>query len=296
MTSRALPRPRGRWHNEPKPTPLWALGLASGVLLAGCQKEDHPPYAPACETDCKPTPNISIGSAPGGSTPAPPAADGGFDAGTLTGNVLALNDDTFGHATAFSQPATVSADGATGTPVSGTWNGTNPFALSGVAVVETNWLSVTPSNVQGDALPTLQAVQTNATDTADLYVVDTAVIDGVLTAVSATRAPALGQVVLFFRNAGTGAALSGLQAVMKASEAPAYAAASGWVSPDDTTVTSASGLVVFGNVEPPPAGGSTQTLSVTRLATATTPAASGGQFSVKVVEGAVTVATIPVQL
>ena len=280
----------------PRSALLLALCLASSAVLAGCQKEDHPPYAVACETDCKPTPIISIGSAPGGSTPVTPPTDAGFEAGTLTGNVLALNDDTFGRAAAFSQPATVSADGATGSPVSGTWNGTTPYVLSGVAVVGTNWLSVAPSNVQGDALPTLQAVQTSATDTADLYVVDTAVIDGVLTAVSASRAPALGQVVLFFRNAGTGAALSGLQVVMNAAEAPAYAAASGWVSPDDTTVTSASGLVVFGNVVLPNAGSTTQTLSVTRLATATTPAASGGQFSVKVVEGAVTVATIPVQL
>jgi hypothetical protein len=150
--------------------------------------------------------------------------------------------------------------------------------------------------VQGDALQTFQAVQTNATDTADLVVIDSAVIDGVLTAVSTTRAPALGQVVLFFRNAGTGAALAGIKADMNASEAPAYAAPSGWVLQDDTTLTTSSGLVVFGNVTVPVGGNTTQTVTVSRPATATTAAVSGGQFSVRVVEGAVTLASIDVQL
>jgi hypothetical protein len=155
---------------------------------------------------------------------------------------------------------------------------------------------VAPSNVQGDALPTIQAVQTNATDMADLFVVNSAAIEGVLTAVSTTRAAGLGQVVLFFRNAGTGAPLSGVQAVMRASEAPAYAAASGWVIQDDTTTTSAKGLVLFGNVDLPAPGSTTQTVTVSRPATPTTAAIAGGQFSVKVVEGAVTVATVGVKL
>jgi hypothetical protein len=222
--------------------------------------------------------------------------DAGFDAGTLTGNVLALADDSFSHTAAFTQAASVSADGSSGRTVSGAWNGTVPYQLSGLAVADTNWVLVSPANAQGDAMPTLQAVQTDATDTADLFVVDSAVIDSVLTAVSASRAPAFGQVVLFFRNAGTGAALSGVRADMTASEVPAYAATSGWVLADDTTTTNASGLVVFGNVTLPTGASTTQTVTVSRPATATTTAISGGQFSVKVVEGAVTLATIGVKL
>jgi hypothetical protein len=83
---------------------------------------------------------------------------------------------------------------------------------------------------------------------------------------------------------------------MRASEAPAYAAASGWVIQDDTTTTSAKGLVLFGNVDLPAPGSTTQTVTVSRPATPTTAAIAGGQFSVKVVEGAVTVATVGVKL
>jgi hypothetical protein len=209
---------------------------------------------------------------------------------------MALGDDTFSRSAPFTQGATVSADGSSGTVVSANWDGANPYVLGGVAVAATNWIGVAPANVQGDALPTYQAVQTNATDMADLVVVDAAVINSVLNAVSSTPAPALGQVVLFFRNAGTGAALSGIRATMTASEVPAYAAASGWVIPDDTTTTTTSGLVVFGNVEIPTAGSTTQIVTVSRPATATTAAISGGQFAVRVVEGAVTLASVDVRL
>jgi len=268
--------------------------LVALAPLTGCQKQDdHPPFAAGCETDCKPPQIISVGSSSAGGTTTP-TADGGFDAGTLTGSVDELNDATFSNAIAFTQAAIVSADGASGTAVTGNWDGMNPYQLTGVAAEATNWISVAPNAAQGDAIQTFQAVQTDATDSADLVVVNSAVLDGVLTAIASTRAPAFGQVVLFFRNAGTGATLSGIQATMTASEAPAYAEASGWVFPDDTTTTNASGLVVFGNVDP--SAGGTQTVTVTRPATATTAAVSGGQFPVKVVEGAVTIASVAVQL
>jgi hypothetical protein len=287
-----------RWCGAPgpqAPSLRVALALAGCVLTAGCQKEDRAPYAAPCETDCKPTIGIAIGS--GSGTVTTPVTDAGFDAGTLGGSVLLLADQTFARATTYTKSATVTADGSSGTSVSAAWDGVNPYALTGVAVVPTNWISVSPNAAQGDELVTLQSVQTNATDSADLSVVEASVIDEILTAVSApSRGPALGQVVLFFRNAGTGAALSGVRAVMTASEAPAYAAASGWVLQDDTTTTNSSGLVVFGNVELPPAGSTTQVVTVSRPASATMPAVSGGQFSVKVVEGAVTLASVAVQL
>jgi hypothetical protein len=286
---------------DAKLTACSAILAAAAILPAGCQKQDeHAPFAAGCESDCKPTPGITIGNngmAAGGAGGAV-ATDGGFTAGALSGQVLALADDTFSQGTLFAQSATISADGASGTPVSASWNGVDPFALSGLAVSATNWVRVVPSNVQGDALPTIQAVQTNATDSADLFVVDSAAIDSVLTAVSAVRAPGLGQVVLFFRNAGTGAPLSGVQAVMKnnAAETPAYATTRGWVLQDDTTTTGAKGLVVFGNVSLPTGGSTTQTVTVSRPATATTAAVSGGEFSVQVAEGSVTLATVGLKL
>jgi len=274
-----------------------ALGAIAG-LGAGCQKSDeHPPYAAGCVSDCKPSAGISIGSGSNGSGGSGATqSDAGFDAGTLTGSVVLLNEQTFSRAAAFNQAASIAALGATGGVVGGQWDGMNPYTITGLAVADTNWVTVTPANAQGDALPTIQAVQTNATDTADLAVVDSTTLDAVLTAVSSTRAPALGQVILFFRNAGTGAALSGIRATMAKAEVPAYAEPNGWALQDDTTVTSASGLVVFGNVTVPGAGSTTQTVSVSRPATATTAAVDGGTFSVKVAEGMVTVASIGVKL
>lgn len=278
------------------------VAAANLTVLAGCQKQDeHAPFVAGCESDCKPTPGITIGNSgtAGASAGGAAASDAGFTAGALTGQVLALTDDTFSQGALFAQSATISADGASGTPVSGTWNGVDPFALSGLAVSATNWVRVVPSNVQGDALLTIQAVQTNATDSADLFVVDSAAIDTVLTAVSAVPAAGLGQVVLFFRNAGTGAPLSGVQAAMKppiVAQVGAYATTRGWVLQDDTTTTSAKGLVVFGNVSLPTGGSTTQTVTVSRPATATTAAVSGGEFSVQVAEGAVTLATVGLKL
>lgn len=278
-----------------------ALGLALGVaaLTQGCsQSDNHPPYAAGCVTDCKPGAGISIGSGTPNGTGGTSATqtDAGFNAGTLTGNVVLLNDETFARAAAFAEAASVSGQAASGGVVSGQWNGSVAYTMSGLAVTDTNWVTVTPGNAQGDALPTIQAVQTDATDTADLAVVDETTLNAVLTAVANTRAPALGQVILFFRNAGTGAALSGIKATMAAAEAPAYAEANGWAIQDDTTVTSSSGLVVFGNVTVPTGSSTTQSVTVVRPATATTAAVNGGSFSVPVVGGAVTLASIGVKL
>jgi hypothetical protein len=64
---------------------------------------------------------------------------------------------------------------------------------------------------------------------------------------------------------------------------------------DGTAVTNQSGLVVFGNVTPA-AAGDTQLITVTRAATATTGAMAAGQFPVKVVQGAVSIARVDVPL
>jgi hypothetical protein len=82
----------------------------------------------------------------------------------------------------------------------------------------------------------------------------------------------------------------------KSAETPAYATTRGWVLQDDTTTTGAKGLVVFGNVSLPTGGSTTQTVTVSRPATATTAAVSGGEFSVQVAEGSVTLATVGLKL
>ena len=223
-----------------------------------------------------------------------PDSDAGT--GTLQGNVLLLTDDSLVHATLYEDGATVTADGASGSPVKATWSAPDPFVLDGVARVATNWVSVKPDLVGGNALLTYQAVQTTQVTNVDLALISAATLDGIFTAVStAPRSPSFGQVVLFFRSAGTGAALSGLHVEMASATGSVYASASGWVLDDGTASTNQSGLVVFGNVDPANSSG-TQQVVVTRVATTTTAAAPAGQFAVKVVQGAVTIASVAVQL
>ncbi len=229
-----------------------------------------------------------------GGTAGSPSTNPDGGTGTPEGQVLLLTDDTFVHAALYADGATVTADGASGSPVTGTWDGADPYSLDGVAAVPTNWVSVKPALVGGDPLLTYQAVQTNQVSNVDLALVSGDVLDGIFTAASTVRSPDSGQVVLFFRSAGTGAALSGLHVTMASAQVALYQAASGWVLDDGTAVTNASGLVVFGNVEPANSTG-TQTVVVTRAATTTTAAADGGQFAVKVVQAAVTIATVAVQ-
>ena len=261
------------------------LGLAA--LIVGCQKQDeHPPFLASCDnSNCPMLPGIvaSVGGAGAPST----TSDAG--AGTLTGQVLLLADDSFVSASLFSQAAKVSADGANGTPVTDTWNGADPFSLAGVAQEATNWVSVTPNLVGGDALVTYQAVQTSAVQSVNLLLISGPVLDGIFDKVSALRSSNFGQIVLSFRSAGTGLALSGLHVTMASAELAAYRSGTGWIRDDGTATTDASGLVVFGNVQAANAAG-TQTVVVTH---GSTPAS---QFAVRVVEGAATLSAVTVQL
>jgi hypothetical protein len=265
--------------------------LALSALAAGCQKEDdHPAFAAGCQVNCKPVTGISIGTTPGTPITTPADLDGG--SGSLTGQVLQLTDQSFVNTALYSKTATVAADGASGASVTGTWDGADPYTLDGVASEAINWVSVKPDQAQGDVLLTYQAVATKSVSMVDLNVVSATTLDAVFTAVSAIRSPAFGQVVLFFRSIGTGAPLAGLHVTITTAQVAAYASSTGWTLDDDTAVTNASGLVVFGNVETT----GVQTVTITRAATATAAAVQGGTFSVKVVEGAATLANVSVQL
>jgi len=268
--------------------------MALAGVLSGCQKsDDHPPFAAGCEKNCSLYPGVSVGTGTGsvgGSSNSD--ADGGT--GTLAGNLLLLTDDSFAQAMPYTAGVTVTADGASGTPVTDASVG-DVYSLEGVAKSALNWVSVKPNLVGGDPLLTYQAVQTNQVSNVNLYMVSSTVLDRVFTAISTLRSPDSGQVVVFFRSAGTNVPLSGLHVNMPKAQAAAYATTKGWELDDGTAVTDQSGLVVFGNVEPANSNG-TQTVTITRAATGTTPATAAGQFSVKVVQGAVTIFSVGVQL
>jgi len=272
-----------------------ALAVAF-TLLVGCQKQDdHPPFLADCETKCSPLPGISLGtgnSAAGGSST--PDSDAG--PGTLTGQVLLLSDQTFARGGLFSGGAVVSADGASGSPVTATWNGVDNYLLEGVAREATNWVSVRPNLIQGDALPTYQAVRTRSVDTVSLAVVSATTLDAIFNSLSAPApSPNFGQVVLFFNSSGTGSPLAGLHVAMPAAALTAYRSGSSWVEDDGTAVTDASGLVLFGNVELANSTG-TQPVTVTKAASGAAPAVNAGTFAARVVQGAVSIATVDVAL
>ncbi|HEY0469869.1 MAG TPA: hypothetical protein VGC79_37040 [Polyangiaceae bacterium] len=277
---------------------LLALAAPLAALLLGCQTTDeHPPFAAACQKNCPLLPGvIGGGSSAAGGSGSNPDSDAGT--GTLQGQVFQLTDATFIPGSLYKQPATVTADGANGSPVTATWTGVDPFdpfVLDGVARVAINWLGVEPEQIGGDALPTYQALQTYQIATANLALVSATVLDGVFNAVSTLRSPDSGQVVVFFRSAGTNTPLSGLHVTMARAQEGIYRSATGWLLDDGTAVTDASGLVVFGNVDPA-AAGSAQLITVTRAATTTMGAVAAGQFPVKVVQGAVSIASVGVQL
>jgi hypothetical protein len=272
-----------------------ALTLGLSVFSAGCQKDDHPPYATGCLSNCAPLQGVSLG----GSTPPSTGGtgtvtDGGI--GTLTGDVLALTDDSFVNATLFAKTATVSAVGASVATVAAPWDGVDAYELTGVASLSPNWVSVQPDDAQGDAQLTYQAVATSAVSTADLAVVSGEVLDAIITDGQTVRSPESGQVVLFFRSSGTGAPLSGLHVAMASAQAAIYKTSTSWVLDDGTAITSSNGLVVFANVDTTNSTEGTQLVTVSRLATATTAAVDGGTFAVKVVADAVTMASVSVQL
>lgn len=225
-----------------------------------------------------------------------PGADAGT--GTLQGQVMQLTDSSFTRGSLFKQGATVTADGANGSPVMGIWKGVDPFdpfELEGVARVTTNWVSVEP-DLSGDALPTWQALQTYQVTSANLAVVSATILDSIFNAASTLRSANSGQVVVFFRSAAAGTPVAGLHATMTNAQAGLYASvATGWTLDDGNAVTDASGLVLFANVAPA-ATGATQLITVTRAATASMGAAPVGQFPVKVAAGAVSIIALGIQL
>jgi hypothetical protein len=209
-----------------------------------------------------------------------------------------LADNTFTRGSLYKLGATIRAEGASGTPVTATWAGVDPFdpfVLDGIARVTSNWLSVEPVEVGGDALPTYQSLQTYQITSANLVLVSAPILDGIFNLVSTLRSPNSGQVIVFFRSASTNTPLAGLHVSMAKAQAAIYATTTGWVLDDGTALTDQSGLVIFGNVEPSAAAG-TQLITVTRAATSTMPAVAGGQFPVKVVAGAASISALGVQL
>ncbi len=129
---------------------LIALALTQAV---GCQKKDDRPPFPRLRQRLQPAAGISIGTgSPGGGSSVNPTGDAG--PGTLSGQVFVLSDQSFALGALYTTGATVTADGASGTPVSTNWDGIDDYSLAGVAKLATNWVSVKPTLTATRCSPT----------------------------------------------------------------------------------------------------------------------------------------------
>lgn len=249
----------------------WLLCVACG------QKLDHPDAAAPCDpnvTDCSSKPPSAMGSE-GGGNEAGSDSGGDDEVAAQTGSVLAFDDDFFDRGTFLSAKAEVTAAGASGARVSGTYDGAE-FQLMRVLRSSTNWFLVTPE-VGSGMLPTLSPLDTRKDLPLTVGVANSSVVDGIFLASSGTeRSLERAQIVLHFVDEQL-RAVPGVT-VNITSEMKAYRAAGAWIGEE----TDGSGMVFIGNV---PAGTALSPATVTLGGTVS------GRVQVMILAGATSVLT-----
>ncbi|HEY8946639.1 MAG TPA: hypothetical protein VIM73_20445 [Polyangiaceae bacterium] len=265
------------------------------VVLLGCQEEEPerpPPLPPCVGATCVPRGGVAPPSSSGGSGEgAFGGADAGGDAGaggandSLEGSVLEFVDDQFESSVTFTGTATLVAEGARGGTTTASWDGADPFQLSGFEQEQgLTWVLVSPAPNRG-VLPTLHPVPTGNVRRADLGLVRTDNLDLILLllTVPLERLPERAQLVLRFTDpeSTTGGA-EGVRVVSSDAEFISYAVEGTWS--DLETATDQSGLVLLGNLSAPPFPGSTKRLSLAGALT--------GTLEVRVAAGAVSVVEV----
>jgi hypothetical protein len=261
------------------------LGLA---LLATnrCAAEQEQPPPVTCRGDCFiPRPHV-VGHVPPSSGDAGAGGESGGGEGPvrLGGDVWILNDLPRLTATRFQEPADLVVDGESG-DVTGRYTGFDPFSLDGVKRSTATWVLATPG--PGDALPSLQAVDTSKpTDaggvTVELTVARESELERAFSVISQPIAPnsMAAQVVLAVQKGERAAA--GVRVTALDAEAVIYVEGSSFS--DTVTETDSSGIVVLANV--PASGWPGSGVTVTLAGEVT------GRWDLRVVRGAVTIAGI----
>jgi hypothetical protein len=260
---------------------LWLLGAL--LACTGCgQKVDHAAPAAACDPA---TMHCVMGASPPSGSTNGGGDEGGAPSGdavtTLSGDVLAFNDDYFDRGLAFTGKAQISATGERKSRVEAAYDGSS-FQLEGVLKDAANWFKVEPALGTG-MLSTLTPVDTRATVTTDLTVAvaRSSDVDSVFLNLGTERSAERAQVVLHVVDA-QGRSVAGIHAQLTA-EVIAYRAAAVWLGSD--AGTDDSGLILLGNVQ---AGSTLTTASVALSGSAT------GRTQVALQQGVVTVASVVV--
>lgn len=230
---------------------LWAsfAFVAGGAIAFGCQKVDErPAYIDTqCEAGAKcgePSPvGVGNGGSSGGGGDAEADASGGVE---ISGSVIAISSDDLTSAIPFFDPASIEVESPSGAIVSGAYDG-DSFLVSGALQSTGTWATVRPT-FPGDALPTLQPVDTTIPSGLQLLVLQRSVLELIYGVLTTPTAPADGsaQLVLTFLNAATGQPLQGVSVFHDAAEVIAYDAGGSYT--EEVTQTGPRGIALVVNV------------------------------------------------
>lgn len=224
--------------------------------------------APGCSEPTERTPATcqGCGIVTGGGIGVPTGTGGGAGTGnaqagmagaragvTLTGNVLLLNDFSLQSGPLLiDDPVTLKAQAKGGGSVTGTWDGLAPYELVNVLSDPLVWVSLTPTNVVTQALPTLSPVDTtqptaNGRVMVDLAVIDRTLVDTILDILTVPVLRDESKAILILEvTRGDGTPLPGVTVTAPTAETIVYGAAGTFT--DDETQTDNSGLVLLVNV------------------------------------------------
>jgi hypothetical protein len=243
---------------------LVGLGVAA---FSACQEPDDRPPRGGCVENCPKTPPVGSGGAGGtGSNLDAGVSDVPADASvTLTGTVQVFAGDDFVNRIPFQAQAEVRGESPSGGEVTSSWDGTNPFQLSGVRFGRDVWVSVLPSLAPEEVMPTLLQVDTTLTDPVTLPLVRGVTLDTIFALLTAptTRAAGAGQVVLsFVDDTSQPAPIAGVRVQFPGSEVVAYDSDGTFSDAEPERGSGPLGLAVVANVSAVPLPGADHTVTL----------------------------------
>lgn len=231
------------------------LGWTSVWLAsAACTRS---PARPGYLGDCPDAAKSCTSPPPVGQTPQPEAgpdgsaSDAAGDASiALSGSVLVFQDASFALSVPFAAPAQVVAQGANGASVSGDYDGSDPFQISGVLKAASVWMTVTPTTSASDALPTLQPVDTAGSSVIQLYLVRSSALDSIYSVLTqpVTRQAGASQFVLRFEDASAQTPVANVAVTQQPGGTVLYDSGGTWS--DTATGTGQLGMAIVANAQP----------------------------------------------
>ncbi len=226
------------------------------VCALGCKKDDRPPLLGACDSSaCDESPGgIRSGhggssgdsGASGGTTSATGGTTSVVDAGksAFAASVGVFTDQSFETTQVFAGSGTVALEGANPSAKTSFMGGS--LALTAIPTDPTLWVGLVKTSGSADAMPTITAVA-RGQKTANLAFVENAVMDAIVSGLSATQSleSSRGHVIVRFTDT-TGAAVANIQVTAPSGATAAYDAGNAYT--DSLGTTSTRGVAIVFNV------------------------------------------------